>query len=93
MFILRIEDTDRNRYVEGAVENLIETLRWAGLDYDEGPVKGGPAAPYVQSERVPLYREYVEKLIAGGNAYYAFDAPEELEEMRREQEKLKVTPK
>ncbi len=92
-FILRIEDTDRSRYVEGAVENLIEALRWAGLDYDEGPVKGGPAGPYVQSERIPLYRDHVEKLLAAGNAYYAFDTPEELEEMRRAQEKLGLTPK
>src|SRR5512140_3877421 len=92
-FILRIEDTDRSRYVEGAVENLIETLRWAGLDYDEGPVEGGPAGPYVQSERIKIYRDHVEKLLASGNAYYAFDSPEELEEMRKAQEKLKLTPK
>jgi len=77
-FILRIEDTDRSRYVEGAVENLIETLRWAGLDYDEGPVKGGTAGPYVQSERIAVYREHVDKLLAAGHAYYAFDTPEEL---------------
>ncbi len=92
-FILRIEDTDRSRYVEGAVDNLTETLHWAGLDYDEGPVKGGAAGPYVQSERIPLYREYVEKLLANGNAYYAFDTPEELDEMRKAQEKLRLTPK
>jgi glutamyl-tRNA synthetase len=92
-FILRIEDTDRNRFVEGAVENLIETLRWAGLDYDEGPKKGGPAGPYVQSERIPLYLEHVEKLLAAGHAYYAFDTPEELEEMRKAQETLHLTPK
>jgi glutamyl-tRNA synthetase len=92
-FILRIEDTDRNRYVEGAVENLIETLRWAGLDYDEGPRKEGVSAPYVQSERIALYREHVEQLLASGKAYYAFDTPEELEEMRKAQEKQKLTPK
>jgi glutamyl-tRNA synthetase len=92
-FILRIEDTDRSRYVEGAVENLIETLRWAGLDYDEGPAKGGSAGPYVQSERIPIYKEYVHKLIDSGHAYYAFDTPEELEEMRKAQEKLRQTPK
>ena len=92
-FILRIEDTDRSRYVEGAVENLIETLRWAGLDYDEGPVKGGAAGPYVQSERISIYREHAEKLLASGNAYYAFDTPEELDEMRKSQEKQKLTPK
>jgi glutamyl-tRNA synthetase len=92
-FILRIEDTDRNRYVEGAVENLIETLRWAGLDYDEGPRKEGVSAPYVQSERIALYREHVEQLLASGKAYYAFDTPQELEEMRKAQEKQKLTPK
>lgn len=92
-FILRVEDTDRNRYVEGAVQNLIETLRWAGLEYDEGPVKGGQAAPYVQSERISIYREHAEKLLASGSAYYAFDTPEELEEMRKAQEKQKLTPK
>jgi len=92
-FILRIEDTDRSRYVEGAVENLIETLRWAGLDYDEGPVKGGTAGPYVQSERIAVYREHVDRLLAAGHAYYAFDTPEELEEMRKAQEKQKLTPK
>ena len=68
-FILRIEDTDRSRYVEGAVENLIETLRWAGLEYDEGPIKGGPAGPYIQSERISIYREHVEKLLAAGHAH------------------------
>ena len=92
-FILRIEDTDRSRYMEGAVDNLIETLRWAGLEYDEGPAKGGAAGPYVQSERIPLYREHVEKLLASGKAYYAFDTPEELDEMRKAQEKLKLTSK
>jgi glutamyl-tRNA synthetase len=92
-FILRIEDTDRSRYVEGAVEDLIETLRWAGLDYDEGPAKGAPAGPYVQSERIAVYKEHVEKLLAAGHAYYAFDTPEELDEMRKAQEKQKLTPK
>ncbi len=92
-FILRIEDTDRSRYVEGAVDNLIETLRWAGLDYDEGPAKRGVAGPYVQSERIAIYREHVEKLVAGGHAYYAFDTPEELEEMRKAQEGQRLTPK
>ena len=92
-FILRIEDTDRSRYVEGAVENLIQTLRWAGLEYDEGPEKGGQAGPYIQSERLAIYREHAERLVNGGNAYYAFDTPGELEEMRRAQEKLRLTPK
>jgi glutamyl-tRNA synthetase len=92
-FVLRIEDTDRARMVEGAVENLIETLRWAGLDFDEGPVIGGPYGPYVQSERLDIYRKHAADLLAAGKAYYAFDTPEELEEMRRTQENLRIPPK
>ncbi len=87
VFVLRIEDTDRSRYVEGAVENLITTLRWAGLDYDEGPDKGGDFGPYVQSERLPLYRDHAERLVRSGKAYYAFDTAEELEEMRKTEER------
>lgn len=82
-FILRIEDTDQSRFVPGAEEYIIETLAWCGLDYDEGPRKNGPSAPYRQSERLPLYRQYAEKLVADGHAYYAFDTPEELEAMRQ----------
>lgn len=89
VFVLRIEDTDRTRYVEGAVENLVSTLRWAGLDYDEGPDRPGPAGPYVQSERLTIYREHAERLLAEGKAYYAFDTPEELEAMRKEQERMR----
>lgn len=89
VFILRIEDTDRSRYVEGAVDNLIRTLEWAGLRYDEGPGKG-EAGPYVQSERIATYRTHVDMLLASGHAYYAFDTPEELEAMRRKQEKLQA---
>ena len=92
-FILRIEDTDRSRYVDGAVENLIETLRWAGLEFDEGPGKGGPAGSYVQSERLATYRKHADDLLASGNAYWAFDTPEELEAMRKEQERNRVPPK
>ena len=86
-FLLRIEDTDRSRYVQGAVEGLTEMLRWAGLQVDEGPGRGGPSAPYVQSERLEIYCRYAEGLLATGKAYYAFDTPEELEEMRKDQEK------
>lgn len=86
LFILRIEDTDRTRFVQGAVENLIESLRWAGLDYDEGPVKGGDAGPYVQSQRTEIYREHALHLVESGKAYYAFESEEELEQIRREQE-------
>ncbi len=92
-FILRIEDTDRSRFVEGAVENLIETLRWAGLEYDEGPLKGGAKGPYVQSERLDTYHHYARQLIDSGKAYYAFDTPQELEVMRKTLEQQGVFPK
>jgi glutamyl-tRNA synthetase len=92
-FLLRIEDTDRTRYVEGAVDNLIRTLGWAGLKFDEGPGVGGDTGPYVQSERLTLYKQYAEQLIASGHAYYAFDTAEELEAMKAEQERLKQTPR
>ncbi len=92
-FILRIEDTDRTRYVEGAVQNLIETLNWAGLEYDEGPVKGGTKGPYVQSERIAIYQQYAKELLDAGKAYYAFDTSEELDEMRKMQEKMRVPTK
>jgi len=92
-FVLRIEDTDRSRLVEGAVENLIETLRWGGLEFDEGPGIGGPFGPYVQSERLEIYRQHAQQLLTAGKAYYAFDTPEELEEMRKMQEKMRIPPK
>ncbi len=92
-FILRIEDTDRGRYVEGAVENLISTLKWAGLVYDEGPQAGGELGPYVQSERTDIYRKHAETLIDRKAAYRCFCTPDRLEQMRREQEKKKLTPK
>ena len=85
--ILRIEDTDQTRYVPSAEEYIIESLAWAGVQIDEGVGKGGPHAPYRQSERKPLYKQYAEKLIADGNAYYAFDTEAELEAMR---ERLKA---
>ena len=90
VFILRIEDTDRERFVEGAVENLLSTLRWAGLSFDEGPGKGGGHGPYVQSERLSLYRKHADALVESGGAYYAFDTPEELEAMREEQKQSGV---
>jgi len=92
-FILRIEDTDRARYVEGAVENLIQTLHWAGLEFDEGPGKGGPKGPYIQSGRLEIYRQHAKLLIDSGNAYYAFDTAEELEATRKTQEKLRLPTK
>ena len=90
VFLLRIEDTDRSRYVEGAVENLIRTLQWAGLAFDEGPGKEAGAGPYIQSERLGTYRTHVEMLLDSGSAYHAFDTPEELEQMRKKQESLQV---
>ncbi|HEV8514363.1 MAG TPA: glutamate--tRNA ligase [Cyclobacteriaceae bacterium] len=85
--ILRIEDTDQNRYVSGAEEYILESLKWAGIEIDEGVSKGGPHAPYRQSERKDIYKQYAQKLIDDGNAYYAFDTSEELEAMR---ERLKT---
>jgi glutamyl-tRNA synthetase len=81
-FILRIEDTDQSRFVAGAEEYIYESLKWCGLEPDESPLKGGPFAPYRQSERKKNYREYAEKLVRAGQAYYAFDTPQELENMR-----------
>ncbi|WP_018617247.1 glutamate--tRNA ligase [Segetibacter koreensis] len=81
-FVLRIEDTDQNRYVPGAEEYIFECLKWVGLEPDESPLHGGPYAPYRQSERKEMYRQYAEQLVKQGNAYYAFDTPAELEAMR-----------
>jgi glutamyl-tRNA synthetase len=83
-FVLRIEDTDQSRYVEGAEAYILDCLQWCGLTPDESPVVGGPFAPYRQSERKSLYREYAEKLVRQGHAYYAFDTTEELEKNRKE---------
>lgn len=92
-FILRIEDTDRTRLVEGAVENLIDTLKWAGLEYDEGPFVGGNYGPYIQSERLDIYKKYVDELIKSGKAYYCFCSSERLEKIREEQQQQKLQPK
>lgn len=81
-FILRIEDTDQNRFVPGAEQYIIDSLSWCGLSYDEGPDVGGPYAPYRQSERMSIYRTFVHQLIDSGHAYYAFDTEKELEERR-----------
>src|SRR6201986_5683213 len=83
-FVLRIEDTDQSRYVKGAEEYILECLEWCGLKPDESPVAGGKYAPYRQSERKSLYREYAERLVMQGHAYYAFDTPEELDRNRKE---------
>ncbi len=81
-FILRIEDTDQKRYVEGAEQYIVDTLEWCGLTPDEGPGHGGEYGPYRQSERKAMYRQYVDQLLENGNAYYAFDTSEELEKAR-----------
>ncbi len=81
-FVLRIEDTDQNRYVAGAEQYIQDCLLWCGLVPDESPLHGGPFAPYRQSERKETYRQYAEQLVEQGNAYYAFDSSAELEEMR-----------
>lgn len=91
-FILRIEDTDQTRYVKGAEQYLVDSLKWCGLIPDEGHLFGGVHAPYRQSERkeIGIYKEYIEKLIDSGNAYYAFDTPQELDEMRENLKKAGV---
>src|SRR6476660_3693160 len=81
-FILRIEDTDQTRFVPGAEEYILECLHWCGLHPDESPVQDGFHGPYRQSERKHLYKQYAEQLVKNGCAYYAFDTPRELEEMR-----------
>ena len=84
-FILRIEDTDQVRQVEGAVDIIYNTLRQTGLLWDEGPDIGGPVGPYVQSERMGMFKQYAEQLVKAGQAYYCFCTPERLEKMRQEQ--------
>jgi glutamyl-tRNA synthetase len=86
IMVLRIEDTDRSRYVEGAVENLMTTLHTMGISYDEGPDLDGKHAPYFQSQRLKLYQEHAQQLIDSHDAYYCFCAPERLEKMRKAQE-------
>jgi glutamyl-tRNA synthetase len=86
-FLLRIEDTDQKRYVPGAEQYIMDALRWCGIEWDEGPDKNGPHAPYRQSERRDIYRDFAMQLINTGKAYYAFDTPEELEAMRGRLEK------
>jgi glutamyl-tRNA synthetase len=86
VFILRIEDTDQARYVEGAEEYIMDALEWAGIKPDEGVREGGPFAPYRQSERQEIYRQFAEQLITKGDAYYAFDRPDDLEKLRKDYE-------
>ena len=88
-FILRIEDTDTERKEAGAVELMMEALKWLGLDWDEGPGVGGPYAPYFQSQRLPLYQEAAAKLVAQGDAYHCYCSQERLEAMHKDQEARK----
>lgn len=86
-FIVRIEDTDRDRIVKEGEKRILQSLSWLGLAYDEGPDIGGPYAPYRQSERLDLYRKYAQTLVKKGHAYYCFCSPERLEQMRSNQQK------
>ena len=90
-FILRIEDTDQNRKVEGAEKFILNALNWSGLEPDESPSKPGEYGPYRQSERIAIYQKYIDELVDKGRAYYAFDAPEELSIIRADHEQQKKT--
>lgn len=92
-FIVRIEDTDRERYVEGAVDVIFDAMKWLGLTNDEGPNVGGPHAPYTQSERLPIYREHIKTLIENGKAYYCFCTKERLDQLRADQQTRKELPR
>lgn len=91
-FILRIEDTDQGRFVEGATEVIYDTLRKCGLNWDEGPDIGGPVGPYVQSERMGIFKEYAEQLVKSGHAYYCFCTKERMEHVHEEQKAKGITP-
>lgn len=91
-FILRIEDTDQERYVEGAVDVIYNTLRTCGLNWDEGPDVGGPVGPYIQSERMGMFKKYAEELVKSGNAYYCFCDKDRLEEVRKIQIASRISP-
>jgi len=91
-FILRIEDTDRKRFVEGAEQEICDCLKWLGMQWDEGPDIGGPYGPYRQSERKEIYQKYAEQLVEKGKAFYCFCTPERLERVRQDQQKRKLPP-
>lgn len=91
-FILRVEDTDRNRFVEGSLEDMMASLRWIGMQWDEGPEVDGPVGPYFQSERLDHYHEYAVQLIDEGKAYYCYCTRERLDELRKSQEAAKQHP-
>ena len=92
-FVLRIEDTDRARFVAASEQMIFDALRWVGLEWDEGPDVGGPYGPYRQSERTQIYREHVELLLANGTAYRSFETAEELEALRKAQIAAKLPPR
>src|ERR1700722_5454445 len=92
-FVLRIEDTDRARFVATSEQEIFNSLRWLGLTWDEGPDLGGPYGPYRQSERTEIYREHVQLLLANGTAYRSFETPEELEDLRQRQIAAKLPPR
>ena len=85
-FIVRIEDTDQSRLVPGAMDAILDALSWLGLDWDEGPGKDGAYGPYVQSERLPLYQEHAERLVAEGKAYLCYCSEERIDQVRREKQ-------
>jgi glutamyl-tRNA synthetase len=87
-FLLRIEDTDETRFVPGAQEYILESLKWCGIEPSEGVGYGGDKGPYIQSERVAIYKPYYEKLVELGHAYYAFDTAEDLANMRTQAESM-----
>ena len=91
-FVLRIEDTDQKRNVAGGSESQMENLHWLGIDWDEGPDKGGDYGPYRQSERKDIYNKYIKQLVAEGKAYYSYKTEEELEEQREEQRAMGIAP-
>lgn len=88
-FILRIEDTDQNRFVEGALKEIYDSLKWLGLDWDEGPEVGGNYGPYIQSQRTDIYKKYAQELLESGHAYRCFCTPERIATVRELQEKTK----
>ena len=91
-FVLRIEDTDRRRYDPEALPDLLDNLRWLGLDWDEGPEKGGDYGPYFQSERLDLYQKYARQLVENGHAYYCFCPPDRWARVREEKIKRGENP-
>lgn len=92
-FVLRIEDTDVARTVEGSVDNLIAGLQWLGIEIDEGPIVGGPYGPYYETQRKAIYQHYAHQLIASGHAYRCYCTPQRLEQMRAEQAAQKLPPR